>query len=68
MKTIPIITIDGRRLGGNVPEAIRTVAGVAYYQRTEVEDENGNWNDSGLSTRNGYWVIHKGPEHHIYKI
>ena len=44
---------------------INVLGGTAKYVRTEVEDANGNWNDN-YYTRDGYWVIHEGNEHHIY--
>jgi len=68
MRTTPIITIDGRRLRGRqVPLTIDTIRGRAYYKGTEIEDEEGNWNDS-YSTNQGYYVIHKGTKHHVYKV
>lgn len=47
--------------------SIDTVAGKAFYVRTEIEDKQGRWNDS-YQTREGYYVIHEGKKHHVYKI
>jgi hypothetical protein len=44
---------------------IDTVGGRAKYIYTEVEDKSGKWNDD-YWTRDGYWVIHDGKQHHIY--
>lgn len=46
---------------------IDTIAGRAYYVRTEIEDEHGKWYDN-YWTRDGYWVIHEGKNHHVYKV
>ncbi len=45
---------------------INTAQGRAYYVTTEVENEYGSWNDS-YETVAGYWVIHEGNKHHVYK-
>jgi len=50
-----------------VPHTIDTVAGVATYVKTEVEDRYGRWNDD-YWTRDGYYVIHEGKRHHVYKV
>jgi len=47
---------------------IHTVNGKAYFERTIIEDKYRNWDDSSYSTIRGYWVIHEGNKHHIYKI
>lgn len=47
-------------------EFIGTVRGQAKYVKTEIEDEYGRWNQS-YAIRDGYWVIHEGRRHHIYK-
>ena len=46
---------------------IRVAGGVAKYIHTETEDKNGRWNDN-YYTRDGYWVLHEGNKHHIYKM
>lgn len=51
----------------SVPHTINTVAGVATYVKTETEDKYGRWNDD-YWTRDGYYVIHDGKRHHIYKV
>ncbi len=44
---------------------INTVAGVATFVKTLSDKEL----DAGdYSTRNGYWVIHRGANHHVYKV
>ncbi len=55
-----------QKLPGVKPE-IGTVAGTAKYIGTETEDKNGKWNDS-YATKDGYWVIHSGEQHHVYKV
>jgi len=45
---------------------IKTANGTAYYVRTEVEGANGKWNDNYF-IKDGYWVLHEGKYHHIYK-
>lgn len=49
------------------PKSIDTVAGKAFFVKTEVEDESGRWNDD-YWTKDGYWVIHRGKEHDVYKL
>jgi len=49
------------------PPYINTVAGKAKWVTTEYEDEYGRWNDR-YSTAMGYWVIHEGNKHHVYKV
>ena len=44
---------------------INTVAGVATFVKTLNDKEL--W-DGDYSTRNGYWVIHRGANHHVYKV
>ena len=46
---------------------IRTAQGTAKYLCTEIEDKAGNWNDN-YCIRDGYWVIHEGNQHHVYKV
>jgi len=46
---------------------IDTVAGKALFIRTEKEDKFGRWNDN-YYMRDGYWVIHQGKKHHVYKV
>jgi hypothetical protein len=50
-----------------VAPIIDTVAGKALFVRTEKEDEFGRWNDNYF-TKDGYWVIHQGKKHHVYKV
>ena len=49
-----------------VKPKISTASGEAYYIGTEIEDKNGNWNDN-YYIKDGYWVIHQGDRHHVYK-
>ena len=44
---------------------IETVAGTATYVSTMSDKEL--W-AGDYSTRNGYWVIHRGSQHHVYKV
>ena len=55
-----------KKLDG-VKKSINTASGKAKYIGTETEDKYGRWNDR-YSTRDGFWVIHDGDHHHIYKI
>lgn len=50
---------------GGPKSSINTAAGPAYYLRTERENADGRWNDR-YAINDGYWVIHDGPEHHVY--
>jgi hypothetical protein len=45
--------------------SINTITGEAFYLCTEIEDANGRFNDD-YYTRDGYWVTHYPPEHHVY--
>ena len=46
-------------------EEIETVAGTATYVITLSDRE---LSAGDYSTRSGYWVIHEGVEHHVYKV
>ena len=46
-------------------DSIETVAGTARFVTTLTDQE---LNAGGYSTRDGYWVIHRGPLHHVYKV
>ena len=48
-------------------QSINTVQGRAEYVRTELEDKDERWNDS-YRTKDGYFIIHEGSEHHVYKV
>jgi hypothetical protein len=50
-----------------VAPTIDTVAGKALFIKTEIEDKHGRWNDD-YYTKDGYWVIHHGKKHHVYKV
>ena len=47
--------------------SINTAAGKAYYYCTEREDSQGRWSQD-WNIRDGYWVIHSGEKHYVYKI
>jgi len=47
--------------------SIQTSAGEAFFVKTEHENETGRWNDD-YWTRDGYYVIHRGKQHHVYKV
>jgi hypothetical protein len=50
------------------PTAVIQVAGGnAYFVKTEVEDAKGKWNDN-YYVKDGYYVIHQGKRHHVYKL
>jgi hypothetical protein len=51
----------------SVAPMIDTVAGKALFIKTEIEDKYGRWNDD-YWTREGYYVIHRGKKHHVYKV
>lgn len=51
----------------DAPRTINTVQGPARFVRTEVEDANGRWNDS-YTTRDGYYVVHRGSHHDVYEV
>jgi hypothetical protein len=46
---------------------IDTISGKALFVKTEKEDKEGRWNDN-YYTKDGYWVIHQGKKHHVYKV
>ena len=46
---------------------INVAGGEAKFVKTEVEDSQGNWNDN-YNVRDGYYVIHQGAKHHVYKL
>jgi len=46
---------------------IHTRAGIAHYFGTEIEDKQGRWNQD-YNVKEGFWVIHEGAKHHIYKV
>lgn len=48
-------------------KTINTGAGIAEFVKTEKEDKYGRWNDN-YWIRDGYWVIHEGKKHHVYKL
>lgn len=48
-----------------VKDSIQTVAGEATYVKTVNDREL--W-AGDYSTKKGYWVIHRGAQHHVYKI
>jgi hypothetical protein len=50
-----------------VSPMINTIAGKALFVRTEKEDKSGRWNDN-YSTRDEYWVIHRGKKHDVYRV
>jgi hypothetical protein len=45
---------------------IETVNGTAHYVTTKLEND-GRWHDD-YYTKDGYYVIHEGKRHHIYKV
>ena len=47
-------------------ETIRVAGGTAKYVLTETEDKYGSWNDN-WNIADGYWLIHEGIDHHVYK-
>lgn len=49
------------------PPKIDTVKGKAELVNVEIEDRYGNWNQN-YSTSRGYYVVHKGDKHFIYKV
>ncbi len=46
---------------------IDTAEGRAKFIKTEVEDKDGKWNDN-YQTKDGYYLIHQGDKHHVYKL
>jgi hypothetical protein len=46
---------------------INTIQGVAEFVKTEVEDAFGRFDDSH-STRDGFYLLHEGKKHHVYKV
>ena len=65
-RILPDVTRSRVKLSG-VDPTIGTAAGTAHYIGTEIESPSGRWNDS-YQTRDGYWVIHEGHKHHVYKV
>lgn len=49
-----------------VVKVIRTADGQKEYFGTEIEDESGDWDDS-YAISDGFWVIHNGRYHDIYR-
>lgn len=47
--------------------SINTMSGKAFYYGSEIEDNNGKFDDS-YSTSQGYYLIHSGKYHRIYKL
>ena len=58
---------EREKVYGNPEETIQTAGGIAYYVRTDIEDKNGRWEGDNLYTKDGYYEIHEGNIHHIYK-
>jgi len=50
-----------------VKKFIRTAQGKAKFVKTEKEDKYGRWNDN-YAVRDGFFVIHNGNKHHVYKL
>jgi hypothetical protein len=48
-------------------KTISTVNGEADLYTVEEENAQGKWNDD-YYTRDGFWVIHKGNNHYVYKV
>jgi len=46
-------------------KTIQTLEGVADFVRTEVERSD-RWNDN-YYTRDGFYVVHRGEEHDVYR-
>ena len=49
-------------------QTIQTVQGIADFVRTDIEDKNENWRGMNLTTKDGFYILHEGQEHHIYKV
>lgn len=47
-------------------KSIKVAGGFADYLTTETENEHGDWDDSYKIT-DGFWLIHEGKKHHVYK-
>ena len=47
-------------------KTIQTARGTKKLYAVSIEDRYGRWDDS-YDVRRGYWVIHKGKIHLIYK-
>lgn len=47
---------------------INTVAGEAKFLKTETESPGGEWGQDQYTTKEGFWVIHEGDKHHVYKV
>jgi hypothetical protein len=45
---------------------IRTADGEKHYYGTEIEDDNGDWDDH-YAISDGFWVVHNGKYHDIYR-
>jgi len=50
----------------NIKTSIEIMGGTAKYVKTEIEDSKGRWNDN-YYVKDGYYVLHQGSYHHIYK-
>lgn len=60
---MPTVMFDSK-----INTTIGTARGIADYSHSEIEDENGKWDDH-WEMSHGEYVIHEGPEsHHVYLI
>lgn len=64
--------IKGDTQEHNPKKTIMTLHGEAHYLTTEVEDQYGHWNDSLVKkvypSSLGFYVIHHGKYHDVYKL
>lgn len=52
---------------GLILPSIDVMGKTATYLFTEIEDINGKWDDS-FNVNQGYYLIHDGKYHHVYKV
>lgn len=57
----------GKNFHDKPQSTINVAGGTAHYVLTETEDSRGRWNDD-YTIRNGFYVIHEGRNHHVYKL
>jgi len=57
----------GKPFSFKVKDSIRTASGEAHYIGTHKENSQGRFPD-WYTTTMGYWLIHDGEYHHVYKV
>jgi hypothetical protein len=64
-KRVPLSPYSNLSMLLGVPTSIQTMNGTGYYIGTEIENNQGEW-DQDYYISQGEWVIHDGKYHHVY--